>query len=260
MQYLPRKQRQDISKTQQGFSVLGILLLIIVVALIASSGIYVWHQHQNSKPTTRTTTASTIGSKSGSSSSTSTKTTPDPYAGWKTYCDSTYHYCFRYPGDWTLSGTTPASTPGSEGGISLLSPDGTVQITYGNAFVKDSNTVSFIPSLISKLSAANQDVTLVGGYTPTSGDNGLAGNNIPVYEVVDSSFLSTYPLTVGHAGGFPNNPAFSDQYSADVDYNGSLISRPAVPINTVAQSQTWLTSPAAKTSVQILESLTYNNN
>lgn len=239
---------------EKGFGVVGALLILVVILVIVGGGLFVYHQNHQNKPTA-TTNAS--ASKSTNNQKTAANTN-NPYEGWKTYCDSVYNYCFRYPATWTVVSSASAQTVGGEGGINLLSPTKSVQVTYGNDFVKDSSVVSFMPSMVSKLTTASQDLTLVGGYVPSSGDNGLAGNDVPSYRVADSSTLNTYPLTVGQAGQLPSNSAFTDQGTGDTSYKGSLTSRPAIAINSVQESQNWLNSADAKTSVQILESLYYN--
>jgi hypothetical protein len=79
----------------------------------------------------------------------------------------------------------------------------------------------------------------------------------PSYRVVDTSFLSTYSLTTGQQAQFPSNPRFTDGNTGSSSYDGALVSKPAVSINTVTDAQTWLSNADAKTSLLILESLTY---
>ncbi|HEY8999577.1 MAG TPA: hypothetical protein VIM53_04670 [Candidatus Saccharimonadales bacterium] len=245
--------------SDEGFSVVEALITIVVLALIAGCGWLAWrHTHDKKTPASSTKTASSQSKPSSTSSTRSNiATTTDPYAGWKTYCDATYKYCFKYPSNWTVQDTTAASKAGDEGGIDLLSPDQTVQVVYSNAYAKDSSVVGFFATKLLALSSAGQNLTLVGGYIPSSGDNGLAGNNIPIYEIVDDSLLNAHPLTVNQQGQFPTNAQFTDQYSADSGFNGSFLARPAVTIQTVTGSEAWLSSANAQTAIQILESLAY---
>lgn len=240
---------------RKGFSITEVLLTIVVIAAVAACAWLAW-RHVHDKKQSSKTAGSSQQSKSSTSSSPGSTTT-DVYAGWKTYCDTTYKYCFKYPSGWTIQ-TTSATKLGDEGGAALISPDQTVQVAYGNAFVKDGSVASFVPKTISKLTTANQDLTLVGGYVPSSGDNGLAGNNLPVYEVIDSSVLGTYPLVVGQQGQFPSNERFSDQLAADSGFNGALTAKPTVTIETVAQSEAWLNSQSAQTAANVLKSLSYS--
>jgi len=241
----------------EGFSAVEAILVVLIVAALGLGGWYAWHHEHKAKPAIKGSASQTNKNTSATKSS-SSSSSADPYAGWQTYCDTTYYYCFKYPSDWIVTGSTTADSSGGSGGISLLSPTKTVQVIYSNDFTKDSNVVDFVAETISKLTAANQELSLIGGYMPSSGDNGLAGNNIPIYEIVDSSYLNSYPLTIGQPGQFPSNPGFQDQRPGETEYVGSLISKPAVTISTVDQSQGWLASPDAKTSIMILDSIYYN--
>lgn len=235
---------------ENGFGVISVLVTLVVLIGVVGGGAYVYHR--NHKTTATTTGSSQKGSSDTNTTGTSTNK-PDPYAGWKVYCDATYHYCFKYPGSWQLTATT-SSGLGATGGVTILNPAQTVQVAYSNAFVHDSGAVTFTPSVISKLTSANEDLTLVGGYSPAGG---LVGNYLPSYRVVDSSFLSTYPLEVGSAAQFPNNAGFTDSGTGSASYQGAFVSKPTTSINTVADAQSWLTSTDTQTSVKVLESLYY---
>src|SRR4051794_27069188 len=93
----------------QGFAHIAIVLTVVVLAGVAGTGAYVYHRQHNKK-------ADTTASKTQVSSNTNHGTTPtpspvpDPYAGWKTYCDTVRHYCFRYPTDWSIETTSAQTT------------------------------------------------------------------------------------------------------------------------------------------------------
>lgn len=156
---------------RKGFSIIEVLVVVVIIAAVAACGWLAWRHANGKKKQTSSTTASSQQAKSPSKSSPAQTT--DPYVGWRSYCDTTYKYCFKYPSGWTVQDTTAAAKPGDEGGIDLLSPDQSVQVIYSNAYAKDGSLVDFVATTISKLMSANQDVTLVGGYAPSSGDNGL---------------------------------------------------------------------------------------
>jgi hypothetical protein len=235
-----------LQDNQKGFSAIEFVLIVIIITIVAFVGWFVWHSKQTAdKNLTITNSATPIIKKQ-------TKAT-NLYAGWKSYCDTIHYYCFKYPSNWQL--TTNGQS--DEDQVHLISPTSTVQVTYSNELVKDSSPIPFNTASIVKLSTANQALSVVGGYNPTSGNNGVAGNNIPVYEVVDNSLLSTYPLTVGQTTQFPNNASFTDQYSGQTASIGALTSMPAVTINTVSQAKSWLSSTDAQTSLLILKSIYY---
>ncbi|HSW99416.1 MAG TPA: hypothetical protein VLH38_00080 [Patescibacteria group bacterium] len=230
-----------------GFGVIGILLVIVLFTVIGVGGAYVYHRSHKAKSTP--TASSHYGSSNKGIGSTPTPASkPDPYAGWKTYADAQYHYSFKYPADWQLT-ETAATGVGATGGANLLSPSKTVQITYTNALSHDSGVIAFTPTYVNKVAAANEDLTLVGGYSPAGG---IVGNYLPSYRVVDSSFLTTYPLTVGSGGQFPNNPGFTNKYAGAQSYQAALVSKPAISINTVADANSWLAGADGQISLKIL--------
>jgi Tfp pilus assembly protein PilV len=157
---------KKLSLNQKGFGLVGVLIVIVVLVVLGGAGAYVYHRDHKAKTTTSsnhsTQTANNNTTKANNSSTTSKA---DPYAGWKTYSDTTYHYSFKYPSDWTLTATATTKV-GDTGGASLLNPAKTVQVTYSNAYTQDSGTIAFTPSYISKPSSANEDLTIVGGYSP----------------------------------------------------------------------------------------------
>jgi hypothetical protein len=246
---------KKLSLNNKGFGLIGVLVIILVLALAGGAGIYVYHKNHKAKATT--TTVATGKKNSGSSSkaddgSTSTGKA-DPYAGWKTSCDSAYHYCFRYPTGWTISGST-SSKAGESGQVTVLNPAKTLQVSYVNSYTQDSGVVDFNTTALTKLTSASEDLTVVGGYYATSG---VVGNFAPSYRVVDSSLLDTYPLTVGKASQFPSNPRFTDKAAST--YSGSFALTPATSINTTSERDAWLSGSDTKTGVKILESLYYKN-
>lgn len=219
------------SLNAKGFGFVGVLLVIVVLAAVAGGGAYVYHKdHKAKTPATSNTTSSKT------STQTNKTATTDPYAGWKSYCDTTYHYCFKYPSDWTFDQNI------------ALSPSKTVQVAYNNPDTRDGGPMQFTPSYVGALANANQDVTVVGGYYTTG------GNYSPQYAVADSSFLTTYPLTVGKQSQFTANPIFTDKGSNNL---GQLVATPATSITSAADAQAWLNSADAKTSLQILQSFYY---
>lgn len=230
-------------KNQSGFGIILILLIAAVIVGLTVTGFLVYRHNKNTAVTTSTSQKST------------TNTQQNVYANWKIYCDNFYHYCFKYPQDWVLS-SNAATKVGDIAGASLLNPAKTTSVSYGIPDTHDRGLLAFFVASIDKLTLANQDLTVVGGYIPTSGDNGLAGNNVPSYQVVDSSLLNTYPLTIGQTTKFPTNPDFTVK---NFQALGSFKIRPAITINTISDSLSWLNSTDAKTGLLILKSFYYNS-
>lgn len=232
--------------TEQGFGLVGGLLIVVVVALVAGAGAYLWHKDHS--------TEMSIGnssSKSGSSTTTGTTTTPDPYAGWKTYCDSTYHYCFKYPSGWTLDVGATAEQPCDAGAAALKSPSGSLVISYINANNHDQALSSFTAVSVKPISLGGQDLSIIGGY-------GVYGSGyLPTYSLADAATLNTYPVTVGQTSNFPTTARFADQGTGDSQCSGSFLSQPLQQLNTATDAKAWLDTADAKTSLQILESLSF---
>jgi hypothetical protein len=112
--------------------------------------------------------------------------------------------------------------------------------------------VSFNTVDITTPTTSNQGLSIVGGYTASSG---LAGAYLPAYEVTDSSTLTSYPLTKGQASQFPNNPKFTDKNTGQSTYYGTLRLRPIPAVNTVVDAQAWFSNADTKTGLLILESV-----
>jgi len=92
-------------KNQDGFSVVEIVLVIVVVGLIGGVGWYVVKARNNSDKTVE----STAQSKSESPTKTTTPT-KDPYEGMRKYSNDKYGITFYHPKDWNTE-EVPIDTP-----------------------------------------------------------------------------------------------------------------------------------------------------
>jgi hypothetical protein len=238
---------KKVSLNQKGFGLVGALIALAVLVVLGGAGAYVYHRDHKTKPTTSndnqstqtTSNNSTQTNNNNNSSASTTKT--DPYAGWKTYTDTTYHYSFKYPTDWTA---TVGSAQGQS--VSVRNPGNSVLVAYENPFIKAGGTGSFYAADVEDASSSTS-LKIVGGA--------FAANNLPSYWVINGSMLKTYPLAVGQTSTFETAARFTDQGSA----NDAQLT--AYPIGTVFtstdQAKTWFASADAKTALLILESLAY---
>lgn len=232
---------------RQGFSIVEALIAIVIIAAIAACGWLAWRHNHDKKQTSKTTSSS---QQSKSSSTTSTGTT-DTYAGWKTYCDNVYGYCFKYPTKWHLAVETSPQEPCDAGQVDVTSPDGSVDVSYQNDNNHDGSLADITPTSLEKMTGANQALTIVGSYLSEG------ANRSPSYAVVDSSLLSSNPLTVGTSGQFPEQAEFTDQASSASTCSGSFASSPSQVVSTAQEAADWFTTSEAKTSLQVLESFYY---
>ncbi|HET8991571.1 MAG TPA: hypothetical protein VFN31_00865 [Candidatus Saccharimonadales bacterium] len=72
-----------LKNNQKGFSAVEATLILVIVILIGIVGYMVYKNHHN-------TTKASVSSAPA-----------NPYAGWKTYTDSSGVFTFKYPADWT---------------------------------------------------------------------------------------------------------------------------------------------------------------
>ncbi|HSX35391.1 MAG TPA: hypothetical protein VLH84_00480 [Patescibacteria group bacterium] len=238
-----------MKRNQKGFGAIGILV-IVVVALAGFGGWYVWHKSGDQAAQTPVTQSSS--KKTAETPVRATQTPVDSYVGWKTYCDNVYHYCFRYPSDWSLGGSTVAAGFCDVGEAAVFRPDDNAAVSYTNANNKDGSAPAFTTVSIDKPVAANQDLTIVGGYFYYNN----SGKYFAVYDVVDTSTLTSYPLTVGQASPFPQTPRFTDLGTGTQRCTGSLFAQSV--FSDAASAKAWFASSDAKTSLQILKSFYYD--
>lgn len=233
--HLPAKPKQS------GFSA-TVVLLVVVVGAIAIIGLLLY---QHRKPTTNNTATTNTQTTTRQQNTISTQPAPDPYAGWKSYCDTFYHYCFKYPSDWTLTVNSMPKAYCDTGGVELTDSAKTVYIDYNNNDPSDNGPRPFYP--VSITTTTDQALSIVGGYLPSS-------NATPLYQTLDSSILKTYPLTVGQQSQFPIHNKFTDPNTGSHTCRGSLTADTPSATN---NPQAWFNTDAAKTSLLILKSLSY---
>jgi hypothetical protein len=236
-----RKLRERFSTA--GFSVIEVLLIVLVIAALGLGGWYVYHRDHKPK-------AAISSNSQGSAKKTTAPPPADRYAGWKSYCDTTYRYCFKYPAGWTVNEQTVPEQPCGAGQVTITSADGAVTMSYQNDDNHDGALESITPVSISTLNSAA--LTVLGSYS-------VGGTTyFPDYAIVDSSSLTTYPLTIGVSDQFPGPPEFTDQGTGTKSCTGSFISQPSLSLHTLSDTKAWFTTPGAQTSLSILKSFYYN--
>jgi hypothetical protein len=85
-------------KSQQGFSVLVLVASMVVIAVLAFGGYYVWNKSKDEDSSKKSTTSQ----NSSKQNEKPKDEEPDPYEGWRSYENTTYGISFRYPADWKV--------------------------------------------------------------------------------------------------------------------------------------------------------------
>ena len=173
----------------------------------------------------------------------------DPYAGWKTYCDSVNKECLKYPSDWTFSDNSINQGGRQITDITLTPAKEDATVEYTNTYIKDGGTDKFVPYILTDLKPVNSNLKIVGGYFVTTPNN-------PFITLVDSSLLKSSPLTLNQPSDFTVAPRYSNQNAAD-KYGSGNFQVSGLKITTAAQSQAWFNSTDAKQAVLILQSFYY---
>ncbi|PJE65363.1 hypothetical protein COU91_01980 [Candidatus Saccharibacteria bacterium CG10_big_fil_rev_8_21_14_0_10_47_8] len=164
-----------MKKNQKGFSFVEVMLVLIFITLVGFVGWYVWHSNDKDKTDKTTSSASRPTTAKND-------TAVDPYAGWKTYCDTETNGCFKYPADWALDSGPSINTQ-------VLSPEKKVKVVYSTNYDCFCGPDSFYSASVDSLVTANSSLKVVGGYYTKS--------NGPIYYLVDSSLVKQYALAAG---------------------------------------------------------------
>ena len=236
---------------QQGFGLVGSLVVIVVILAVGGAGIYAYHKdHDKQKVATNTTST-----KKNTSSNTSTATA-NPYAGWKTYCDNTYGYCFEYPADWALDVNATAQEPCDSGQVTITSSDKSVSLVYINDNNKDQATGSYTitPYGITSPNKSGQTVSILGTiYADTN------GMYYPEYNVVDSSLVDSANLTVGVKSQLTSPQQSLDLFTDQSSLNkytcqGTFSTTTSQGFATLTSANSWFNTSDGKTTLLLLKS------
>lgn len=171
---------KKIQKHTAGFGTVELVLVLIIAALLAGLGWYVWNQNKDKKTVSNDTSQNTA-------ITTEKKTATSVYDGWKEYCSLEEKSCFKYPSDWTYSvitGDSPATQFKSPAGsIVSWSPaisgigGGCDPETEPHVFINSATPVPAVTGLYvveyGKSSSTSEDIAIVDSDTPIkTGDTG----------------------------------------------------------------------------------------
>lgn len=218
-------------KKQQGFGTISILIIIAAIALVGFIGLRVYDASQSKSNGQVDKPSNQNGSTTGSQPA-------DPYAGWKTYCDTTEKACFKYPADWTID-------PSNQNGIvsvTFKNPTASVFGSYVNYDTRDGRESPYFTTDMQELSVANANYKVVGGF------NSSTPSVAPEYRVVDSKF--TVGLKIGQQATLVNTARFTFNNMN----TGHLQLLPKTSGMTQDQAKAWFASDDAKTALLIAKS------
>lgn len=105
-----------LSKNEQGFSIVELIMVIVIVILIGTVGYFVYKNHQPTKAVTLTKTVTKTPAPAANA-----PTAANPYAGWASYTLQNEKSTFQYPTSWKAVNT--GATDGQDM-IELTAPDG----------------------------------------------------------------------------------------------------------------------------------------
>lgn len=219
----------------KNYSLIEVLLVIIIVGLVALIGVYIWKaKHLNvfnpgPDPTTSRATISKVN---------------DPYAGWKTYCDSVTNGCFMYPPDWRDVGPLQSSALRVFG----QNPGGTLSLEYSEPVTGRDGLGDFYTNSIDVVSAArNPALKVIGGYYTVS--------NMPGYYLVDLSLMQQLHLSRGQissvdskTGLYFSKGTTKAEFTVHPNNTGGSATMPET------QTNAWSDSPDGKLAEKIVQS------
>lgn len=226
---------------QKGFSVIEGLLILVIVGLIGGIGWYVW---QSNKSTGKNQSASNSSNSSGAQQK---KEAPaqqeqaDPYAGWKTYCDSMTNGCFRYPSDW--DDVRPLNDPAVK--AAGQNKTTTVNLEYKEP-ANESGLGSFVTKGVNTLAVNNSTLKVVGGYYTAS--------NIPGYNVVDASLVQRFNLAEGKTSDVGTVGLYFTKSSVKAELLVHLNNKTGNPTISTSQANDWFNSSDGKIALLIVQS------
>jgi type II secretory pathway pseudopilin PulG len=231
-----------VKKNENGFSIVEVLLVFVVVALIGFIGWYVWQTKSNTdKNLTKSNTTSTSGA-SQIANTPAKQEAVDPYAGWKTYCDTATSGCFRYPSDWNDVSALDAQRIKASG----QNKAGTVNLEYSEPVQGQDGIGSFSTKSLAVITN-NTALKVVGGYY-------TVGNN-PGYNIADTSLVQQLGLAEGKVSTINSDSGlYFTKSSNKAELSVNLNNTTGSTSISASQANDWFSSADGKLALQIVQS------
>jgi cytoskeletal protein RodZ len=96
-----------------GFSIVGVLVALVVVAAVGLGGFFVWQKNKEDEPTGKSNNKTSQNEQKNENNEEEENETPDPYEGWQTHSNATYGISFKYPAGWKTEEVAGSSSPGN---------------------------------------------------------------------------------------------------------------------------------------------------
>ena len=233
-----------MSKTnnQSGFSAVEALLILIVVGILGFTGWYVLKAKSNTDKSLNSNHSTTPVIAKKSMTKATTPQTTDPYAGWKSYCDTATSGCFKYPSNWNdlIRGTDVTALGGNKGE--------TVTLEYNEPTDANGGLGTFSTKSVNPVTISGSSYEVVGGYYTVS--------NVPGYYLVDTSLVQQLGLKAGATSNITNNDLYftfaSKKVTFVVHYNTAASGGAATIATSTANA--WFTSTDGQTALSTVRS------
>lgn len=256
----------------QGFGLVGILLIILMIGGVVGAGAYIYRHNYQTK-----TIISSARTQSSSKRVSPPQPVASPYAGWKTYTSSFEKLSFKYPTNWAAVNTDNNFGIPNADSFQLTSPSGSLSVSWFSAVegLGGACDATIMPGaavssggpgpcsywyVLDKQKLAGADLYYVAGVETNDGSTyspwcGLQASN----GIVENEGNIGYMLFMGK-----NNDFVQNGHDYGLQYAGLMCSK--VPGNlggtvsmtdTKAQATAFLATPEMHQAKLILLSATY---
>lgn len=228
-----------------------IYLLVLLVAAI-SGGVYAWQHHDvtslksqvKNLESQNATLQSQVQTLSAPQPDASNNNSPLDYKGWKTFCDTINNACFRYPKDWTISGSGSSNQTAE----TLSNATTTITMQYNAPVTAPALDQVFYIASINDLNKTDLGLKIVDRII----------SNTPDLVIVAAKYVNDNNVTAKKTLSFMDNARFTATTNkATVQFSAKPSGAALYNIKSTDQATTWLSSDDAKTCLKILKSFYY---
>lgn len=228
------------------------IYLIVLAAAALTGGVYAWQHHDVSSLRTKVKglnaqvadLQSQITVLSAPEPGATNNNSPLAYKDWKTFCDSINSACFRYPKDWTISGSSSSGRAAE----TLGNASTTVGAQYNDPVTTQALDQVFYIADVKDLNKTDFNLKIVERVV----------GNTPDFVIADSAYLDANHVAAGKTLSFMDDARFT---SITTKRPAQFIAKPSGAvlsnIKTTSQATAWFKTEDAKTCLKILRSFYY---